>query len=70
MIGATSGRMSTTVPNLERIPTAPNLERTRWYPREDTVFILDQKMSILLLNHDPGEGVEVLVPAYTNKEIQ
>jgi hypothetical protein len=55
MTGAVSGRMAQT--------GAPFLEHQPYVARDDTVYVLDQKMSILLLDYDPGEGVEVLLPA-------
>jgi hypothetical protein len=54
-IGVT-GRFSGAKPDLA-------WERKKFVVPEGTVFVLDRAMSILLLDHDPGEGYEVLIPA-------
>jgi hypothetical protein len=38
------------------------LGRARFLPDNDTVYVLDRKMSILMLDYDPGEGNEVTLP--------
>lgn len=55
MTGTLSGRMSQTGP--------PLLEHQRYVANDDTVYVLDRKMSILMLDHDPGEGISVRIPA-------
>lgn len=39
------------------------LGRAAYTANEGTVYVLDQKMSKLLLDYDPGEGYETHLPA-------
>jgi hypothetical protein len=57
MTGVTTGRMS------RKENTALWLGRKAFVPNKDTVYVLDQHMSKLLLDYDPGEGFEVHLPA-------
>lgn len=56
MTGAVSGRMAQTAVPLR------GLEHKAFVPNKDTVYILDRKLSILMLDFDPGEGNSVYLP--------
>jgi hypothetical protein len=57
ILGATTGRFA------YKENMALWLGREAYTPNEDTVYVLDQQMSKLLLDYDPGEGYEVHLPA-------
>lgn len=39
-------------------------DRKRFMVPVGTVYVLDRAASILILNHDPGEGFEVRMPVH------